>query len=51
VPRTRGTSKAEVQNLYVTLADEEQVRRLDVAMHNATSVGRIERVGNLNGPA
>src|SRR5215471_21180614 len=40
--------QSEVENLGVTPLGDKDIRGLDVAMHDAFAVCRIERVGNLN---
>ena len=40
--------QTEVQNLCLSLLRNENVRRLDVAMHDALAVRAVESVQNLN---
>ena len=40
--------QSEIQNLGVTTLGDENVCGLDVPMHDASGVGSIERVSNLN---
>jgi hypothetical protein len=40
--------QAEIQNFRVAAFGDENVRRLDVAVHNAVGVGGIQSVGHLN---
>ena len=40
--------KSEVENLRLSPTGDEDIGRLDVTMHNAAVVGRIECVGDLN---
>jgi hypothetical protein len=41
--------QAEVQHLSLAALDNEDVRGLDVPVHDAFRVGRIRGVGDLNG--
>ena len=41
-------AKSEIQNLGLPTLGHEDVRRLDVAMHDALGVRRIQRVGKLD---
>jgi hypothetical protein len=43
-PRLSNLGQPKIQNLRVTALGYKQVRRLDVAMHNAFGMRRIERV-------
>lgn len=42
-----GTGDTEVGDLHLTLVGDEDVRGLDVAVHDARLVGRLETVGGL----
>ena len=44
----RNLGKAEVENLGVIAIGDENVRRLDVAMHDASGVRGVERVGDFD---
>jgi hypothetical protein len=41
--------QAEVQDFRLASNGEEDVRRLDVTMGDPFGVGRVQRIGNLNG--
>ena len=41
--------QAEVEDLHLAARGDEDVRRLDVAVHDALGVRRFERVGDLDG--
>ena len=45
----RNFGQAEVQNLGVSALGDEDVRGLDVAMHDAFGVRGVQRVGDLDG--
>jgi len=40
--------QSEIEDLGVAPFGDENVRRLDVAMHNAFGVGGVEYLGNIN---
>jgi hypothetical protein len=40
--------QTEVENLGMSALGDENVRRLDVAMHNPFSVRRLQRIRHLN---
>ena len=41
--------ETEIQNFGVPALGDEDVGRLDVAVHNALGVRRVQRIGNLDG--
>ena len=43
--------QTEIENLRMPAPRDEDVGRLDVAMHDSVAVGRVEPVGNVNGNA